>query len=168
MRIVLDVFGDVQLDRTLLRFADRTDDMTDVLTALADDFLKIERRQFRGEGTFSAGWAPLTERYARRKATKYPGAKILVAEGDLMASLTKRGARNAVREITRDSLLVGTTDPKARYHQRGTETMAQRRPVELSKGARDRWVRGIQRYYVTGEVDVSGRSIKPRKPKATP
>ncbi len=154
MRIVLDVTGDVQLDRELLRFADRADDMTPVMGSLADDFLRVERQQFSSQGRFSAGWAPLSPAYAARKSKKYPGAKILHATGDLEASLTRRGARNAVREVTRDSLLVGSTDPKVVYHQRGTENMPRRRPVELSAARRRAWVRAIQRYYTTGQVKV--------------
>jgi phage gpG-like protein len=154
VRIVLDISGDVQLDRTLLRFADRTDDMSVVFGPLADDFLRMERSQFSSQGRFSAGWAPLSPDYAARKARKYPGAKILHATGDLEASLTRRGARNAVRQITSDSLLVGSTDPKVAYHQFGTENMPRRRPVEMSASRRRRWVRAIQRYYTTGQVKV--------------
>ena len=163
MRIVLDVFGDVQLDRTLLRFADRTDDMSPVFEVLARDFYKIERSQFRTQGRFSGGWQELSPAYAARKARKYPGTKILHATGDLEASLTRFGARNSVREITRDSLLIGTSNPKAAYHQHGGDNLPQRRPVELSKGTRNRWVKAIQRYLTTGEISASGRAIQPRQ-----
>lgn len=156
MRISLSVAGDVQIDRTLVRFADRTDDMSGVLGALADDFAKVEARQFAGQGTYSGGWAPLSAGYAARKAVRYPGKGILEAEGRLMRSLTGSDGPDAVREVTRDSLLVGTSVPYAGYHQRGTSRMPQRRPVELSAGTRRRWVQTIQRYFVSGVVDTGG------------
>lgn len=154
MRLSIDVHGDVQLDRELLRFADRAQDVSPLFTALADDFLDLERRQFSSEGRYSGGWAELSARYAARKAKRYPGAKILHAEGDLEASLTRRGARNAVRSITRSALEVGTTDPNAVYHQHGTPHMPQRRPVEFAAADRDRWVKALQRFLVTGQVST--------------
>jgi len=158
VRLQISLAGDVQLDRQLLRFADRTDDMTAPFTAIAADLTKVEKSQFRTQGRYSGGWEALSPRYAARKARKYPGAKILHADGTLEASLTRDGARGAVREITRDSLTYGTTVEYAKYHQLGTSVMPRRRPLELTANKRRQYTRALLRYLTTGEVTANGKA----------
>lgn len=154
MQLRLEVFGDVQLSRDLLRWADNAEDMTPAFEAISDDFRVIERRQFDSEGAYaSGGWAPLKpSTVARRGGRAHP---ILRTPGDaggrLRRSLTTKGARDAVRDITADSMTVGTRVPYAKYHQRGTKNMAQRRPVELTAADRARWVKVIQAHLVAAE-----------------
>ena len=150
MRLTLEVYGDRQLDRNLLRFDDRMGDLEPVFTELADDFLSIERQQFTSEGGFaSGGWAPLADSTVRRRGSAHP---ILVEHGDLKASLTDAAAKGAIREITSDSLFVGTDIDYAPFHQRGTGRMPRRRPVEFRDADRRRWVKAIQRYLTTGQA----------------
>lgn len=152
MRVEVEVFGDVQLSRDLLRFAQRANDMEPALDALADDFLAIERQQFSSEGGRSGGWAPLAPDYARTKALQFPGKGILERHGDLRASLTEEGAKGSIRRVTSDELLVGTDVDYAHFHQSGTRKMPRRRVVEFSAGDRRRWVKTLQRYLATGSL----------------
>jgi phage gpG-like protein len=152
MRLTLEVFGDVQLDRKLLRFEDHVGDLEPAFEALADDFLSIETRQFSSEGGFaSGGWAPLADSTVQRRGSAHP---ILDDHGDLRASLTDAAAKGAIRDITSDSLFVGTDIDYAQYHQTGTARMPRRRPVEFRDADRRRWVKGIQRYLTTGQAEV--------------
>src|SRR5687768_5844860 len=117
MRLQIEVLGDVQLDRELLRWAEAAGDATPAFMGMADDFLDIEARQFASEGGNSGGWAALAPSTVRRRGSAHP---ILFESGRLQQSLTGTGAADAVRRITSDSLEVGTSVPYARYHQRGT------------------------------------------------
>jgi phage gpG-like protein len=64
-------------------------------------------------------WAGLSEGYALKKAARYGQQKILHASGALEASLTERGAPNAIYEETPDSFTRGSSLPYAMAHQRG-------------------------------------------------
>lgn len=168
MRLTLEVYGDRQLDRKLLRFADRVGDLEPVFEALADDFLSIETRQFTSEGRFaSGGWAPLADSTVARRGSAHP---ILDDHGDLRASLTDAAAKGAIRQVTSDSLFVGTDIDYARFHQTGTgantggqfgpaqagqRSMPRRRPVEFREADRRRWVQAIQRYLTTEQAAVT-------------
>jgi phage gpG-like protein len=153
MRLLLDVAGDRQLDRTLLRMAGRADDMSDALGAVGDMLAGAETRQFSSQGTYaSGGWAPLAPSTLARKAALGQGDRILVATGELRDSLTRRtGGGNALREVTPSSLVFGTTVPYARFHQQGTGRMPQRRPLELTEGDRRQSVRILQRFVTDGD-----------------
>lgn len=151
MRLLLDVHGDHQVERTLLRAAGRTDDMSDGLSLVADHFLDSEERQFASQGGYaSGGWAPLAPSTLAGKRRAGQDQRILHAEGDLRASLTRRGGDH-LEEVTDSSLVFGTTDPKAKFHQFGTSTMPRRRPVELTEGDRREAVRILQRSIVEGD-----------------
>ncbi len=90
-------------------------------------------------------WAPLSARYARYKARRYPGAPILVRSGRL---------RDALAEITNDTiatieptrLVYGTSVPYAIYHQRGTRKMPARPILRLSNPLKSRLMRLLRDY----------------------
>lgn len=146
MEIVLEVLGDVELARKLVRFAGRANNVRPVLESLAHDFLSIERAQFKSEGARgSGGWAPLAPSTVAKRGSAHP---ILFETGALYDSLTKPGNKGAVRNITADGMTVGTTVPYARFHQHGTGRMPRRRPVEFTEADRRAWVKAIQRFIV--------------------
>jgi phage gpG-like protein len=152
MDIRVDVFGDVQLDRKLLRLERRGQDLSPVFDVLADDFFELESRQFSSEGGFaSGGWDPLADSTVRRRGSAHP---ILDESSELRDSLTQDGAKGSIRRITSDELFVGTDVDHAQYHQTGTPRMPRRRPVEFRETDRRRWVKAIQRYLVTGQSQV--------------
>jgi hypothetical protein len=85
---------------------------------------------------------------------------LLVREGLLAASLVKSGHSNALKKVTKDSLLLGTSVEYAKYLQEGTKFMKARKvvfidggPLETSKGAsssgrREQWLNIINTYIV--------------------
>lgn len=95
--------------------------------AVAKEFYKILKAQFSSEGSAgkSGKWAPLKPKYAAIKRARYGDQPILSATGKMRRSLTDN-AENSVYQETANDLTIGTKDPKAGYHQRGTSRMKQR------------------------------------------
>lgn len=153
LRFTLAVEGDVQIDRTLTRFADNVGDAQPVWNALADRFVKVELRQFKTEGAYgSGGWPALSPAYAAWKSRAYPGKPILERGGDLKASLTRRPL--GIEVIEPGYMVLGSGVDYLRYHQRG-DGVPQRRAVELPESERRYWVGLIQRFIVTGIATAS-------------
>lgn len=91
-------------------------DHTEPLTQIGVDILQDNAQNFVSEGgAFGHGWAPLAPSTIARKR----GPGILVETGELMNSLTIRGAPGNVFRVTSNSLEVGSSNPKAGWHQRG-------------------------------------------------
>lgn len=153
MRFELDIAGDRQIARELLRVGEHAEDAAPAFRNIADYFRDLEREQFRSEGgSGSGGWPPLAASTLLRKAKLGQPQNILVASGDLRDSLTDAGDEQHIEDVSHDGLLFGTRDPKAKYHQHGTSRMPQRRPVELSETERRHTLRILQRWVMQGEV----------------
>jgi phage gpG-like protein len=156
MLIELELAGDVQLRRELLRFRGAVADASPAFEQIArgSSGLKgvyslrgIERRQFQSQGAFaSAGWAPLAPSTVRAKARRGLDPRILHATGRLAASLS--GGAGRVEIVSSSQLIFGTSVPYARFHQSGTARMPRRRPIELREQDRRAIVRTLQRYLV--------------------
>lgn len=149
MRVIVDVFGDKQLDRHLLKYQTLLENMAPAFEVLADDFLAINKRQFDSEGGNSGHWAPLAPSTVKRRGSAHP---ILDDHSDLRASLTRADGKGAVRTVEPHELFVGTDIDYAQYHQAGTSRMPRRRPVEFTGADRNRWVKALQRFIETGEA----------------
>jgi phage gpG-like protein len=150
VKLYINLAGDVQLSRTLLRFSDRMRDMRPAFNAIADDLADSLRRNFNTQGTYGgAKWSPLSPKYRVWKAKNYPGRPVLVRTGALRADLTKRPF--GVEKITAQSMDVGTALPYFKYHQHGTPRMPRRRQ-ELNEATRRRMVKTAQRFIMTGQV----------------
>lgn len=143
MQLAMDVDGFAGTTRLFSEMQRRGRSLYPVLRQVADDFLEMEREQFRSEGARAAIWKPLSAATVRQRGTAHP---ILNETSALRDSLTIEGARNAVRVITATSLLAGTDDPKATYHQTGTRNMVERRVIDVLPSDRDRWADMIARY----------------------
>lgn len=143
---VLDfkIDGESQVLSALSRFGEYADDLREPFAKMADDFVRIEGERFDAEGP---GWAPLSPRYARWKEANYPGRPILVREGHLRESLT--GGAGFVREITKDSMVLGSSVKYALYHHRGGSRLPMREVVRLSAEDRTRWAKILQAYLVS-------------------
>lgn len=155
-RIRFAFYGDEQVNRTIMRIVDAAEDARPAWEVIAKWFQLAQRKQFRSEGTYgSGGWAPLSPRYAAWKARRYPGAPILVRTGDLRASLTERPF--GVEVIEPRTAIFGSDIGYGLFHQRG-EGVPRRRPVELPESLRQRWVKVLQRFLVTGyaSADANG------------
>lgn len=143
MRVVIDVDGDKQVDRTLLRLAGRVIDAKPAFERIHQDLEQAEARQFRSEGGYaSGGWAPLAPATVVQRGSAHP---ILVRTGELRDSLTGQ-ASGSVRVADRSFMVFGTRVPYARFHQFGTDRMPRRRPVELTEGDRRQVPRRIQQH----------------------
>lgn len=79
--------------------------------------LDFERRHLDAGG--AGGFAPLTADYAGWKRRQVGDLPILQFSTRMYRSLTEEGAPNFIREEGASSLKVGTSDPKARWHQEG-------------------------------------------------
>lgn len=93
-----------------------------------------ERRQFdaEGQGPGRGAWAPLSPKYAERKAEQWPGAPILVRTGALREALTSSSASGARRIMTRDAFDFGTSGIEyGSFHQVGTSSMPDRPPFDF-------------------------------------
>lgn len=150
VRLRLEFYGDVQLDRTLARFADNLDDARPAWEVLATRFERLERRQFSSEGTYSGGWPALSPAYAAWKARAYPGKRILEREGDLKRDLTRRPFGVEVLESA--FMVVGSARDYGGFHQKGGPNLPQRRPVEFPESERREWARILTRFIVTGQT----------------
>lgn len=152
-RISFEFYGDVQLDRTLERFEWGAQDASPAFEAIGDSLARAERNQFRTEGIYgSGGWDPLSPAYAAWKAKNYPGRPILQLSGDLMESLTVRPF--GIDVVEAQFAVFGSGVEYGAFHQRGTDLMPRRRPVELPETLRRRWIAILQRWLVHGDTNV--------------
>lgn len=149
VRFTFEVFGDVQIDRTLAAIEHNVDDATEVWEKLADDFGSGNRDQFASQGASSGGWQALSPAYAAWKQANYPGKKILRRTDELYQSLTSRPF--GVEQISPGAMAIGSDVEHGKYHQLG-DGVPRRRPVELTEVRRRNWVRLIQRYIMTGKA----------------
>lgn len=127
----LDISFEVQGQREVLgrlaTFGAKIENMSAAWEQVGTELLKDFQQNFDDEGgAFGKGawaqWAPLRPATVRdRQRLGFPGAHpILVRTGDLMESVTVRGAPGNVFEVGPNSLVMGTTDPKAKFHQTGS------------------------------------------------
>jgi phage gpG-like protein len=159
VRIELEIHGDVQVRRELLRFAGRQEDASPAFRAVATLLRHSEERQFKTAGKHaSGGWAKLKQatieakqRARERGEVKYTRA-ILRATGALMESFTRKSGGEHTEIVQPHQLIFGSQVPYARFHQRGTSDMPQRRPLEVRGQDRTEMVKRVQRYLVTGRV----------------
>lgn len=102
-------------------------------------------------------WEPLSTAYAVRKAQVWPGKPILRASDRLFQSLTGQN-QDSVVEIDARSLTWGTATPYARFHQRGTARMPQRKILVVTKADR-RQITALVRAHLANQARVSGYGL---------
>jgi len=154
MWLNVDVFGEVQFSRELLRIVDRTTDMRPAWQAVHRSFLGAERRQFATEGgTYSGGWAPLKPTTVASKIAAGLDPRVLHATLRLRRSLTSELSADHVFRMSFDEMFVGSSVPYGVHHQFGTKFMQRRRPVEFNDALRKRWVKIMQSWIMKAEVD---------------
>ncbi|MFZ9311565.1 MAG: phage virion morphogenesis protein [Arenimonas sp.] len=149
LRITFTIEGEAQFDRALSRFGDGVSDLRPAWSGVAGVLRQHMTRQFASEGSHgqAGGWKPLSKRYAKWKAKKFPGRPILEATGKMKRSLTG---------VTGDTVLVmqplifgiGTKRKYASYHQRGGGRLPQRKIIDLTEADKRDVARAIQRALV--------------------
>ena len=132
------VSGADQLRRNLGSIARNFDNFSKVFEKIADDFRRTQSAVFRSQGAFEgrAGWSPLRPSTVMRKGS----STILVEKGALKTSFTKKGGAH-ISQITNDRVILGSADPKGKFHQSGTSRMVARPPLTASNTTNRRWVR---------------------------
>jgi phage gpG-like protein len=88
---------------------------------------RANAENFARNGLPVGGWSPLKPRYAAWKATKFPGAPIMVASGKLFREL--RSLNGPANSIRMKSATFGTDLEYAKFHQYGTTRMPKRKIV---------------------------------------
>ena len=151
---VFEIEGERLIDRRLSRFGENITDLRPFWTEIFDDLNKLTGQQFKGEGSRSRGWAPLSLAYSAWKAT-HGGGRILELTGRLRASLAEQTA-DSIRESRAMEMRFGTRVPYAGFHQTGTRRMPRRRPIDINEGDRRRWMKFLQRFAVA-QAQAAGR-----------
>jgi hypothetical protein len=151
--IDIEVFGDKQISRHLLRFGERAVRATPLWNSLYRDLQNIERIQFLTEGAHGSGsWAPLAPSTVADKEKRGLPPWILRASEVLFNSLTGRGALGQIREIGPDFMRFGSEIPYGIYHQHGTVHMPMRKVIDITELERVAIVKKIQMFLVRGVV----------------
>jgi hypothetical protein len=156
--ITLSVFGDVQLQRRLLRIGEHADDARPAWGAIEDELLDIGRKQFASKGARAHPWAALEQSTIDEKArlkTRYRST--LKRTGALWRSVSDPNASPEEREVIKQPAWMAfrVLVPYGEPHQKGSkdgEHPPQRRIIDLTSRDRTRLVKTLQRYLVTGEV----------------
>lgn len=126
--------------------------------AIVEDFQRMSANRFADNGP---GWAPLspaTIAMKTRAGYSQPDTT-LVATGDLLYSLAG-DTEHSVREVTPDSIVMGTSLPYAKYHQegprqirvfgRGSATLPERRVIDVTEADAARWMAIVQAALIAG------------------
>ena len=133
--ITLTVDGEEQFNRVFSRLDAYFDDLTPIWPDVRDEFWRIEREQFDSEGGKGASgrWKELSTRYKAEKIKRYgAGKKILEATGALRESLTGDN-EGSYYMAGKKEVAIGTVIPYGIYHQRGSDKLPQRKPIDLSE-----------------------------------
>jgi len=94
-------------------------------------------------------WSALTPAYAKWKAARFPGNRVLVLHGTLQGSLIGPSAPQAIFRPTQTSLEIGTTVPYGILHQLGTRRMVARPPLRMTSAFMAALGKDLQRYVQT-------------------
>lgn len=147
MNLKLSIDGQAKFDGAFRVLAEGLTDLRPVWPEIELQFFRAELEQFSSEGARGgARWQPLSARYAKWKAKRYPGKPILQRTGRLLRSLSVVGGPDSVRIVEPMSLTLGTRMPYAGYHQRGAKRLPQREPLNLTRDDYGKFVSRIYRY----------------------
>lgn len=140
LRFTAEVDGAEVFNRAFSRL-DSLDDFRPVWPPVIREFYLIEAEQFESEGAVggSGRWEPLSETYREWKEVHYPGEPILQRDHDLVESLTDPEAAGAILQPREDELIMGSSVPHARIHQRKG-----RPPISFSEAQKRRIQKSIQ------------------------
>lgn len=143
INITLEGVGTVK--RRINGIIGKVKDLRPAFQKIGEDFRNTERKVFQGQGAYGSrsSWKPLTPKYREWKQQHYPGRPILEQTGALRSSLTSKGA-NHIEIITKNSITLGSSDPKFKWHQKDTSKMTARPPITFTKYQGDKWAKIIR------------------------
>lgn len=148
MRVDLELLGEKQVSRTLLRYGNRGADMSTPLRRVADKITEWNEDQFRTQGARgSGGWDALAESTVEAKGHDV----ILIDSGDLYNDVT-----SISNWIITDSFahlqLPDETHRIGMFHQLGTVNMPQRRVIDLTEMDKRDIMRTLMMYLRSGVI----------------
>jgi phage gpG-like protein len=153
VRLSLNIFGEEQLERELLRFSAYAGAPQPAFRQIAESMRLQITEQFETEGgRGSGGWEPDKPETLAAKAAKGLDPHVLRATGDLMASLTDQSGADHIEEISDSFMVFGSKVKYGRFHQTGTKNLPVRKPVDFTELDRKGFVRTLQRYVVNGTL----------------
>jgi phage gpG-like protein len=156
VRLYTTVYGEDLINRHLLRFQYRTLNARPAFLAVGKDMFDAMEKQFDSQGSHaSGGWEELELSTLAAKSRKGQDPRILHATMDMRDSLTGPGGGN-IFMADDESLIFGTQDVKAIFHQSGTVNMPQRRIMEFTELEKRGFVHTLQRFIVEGELGFEG------------
>ena len=155
MHINLTADGMYAFESSLLKAAERGDDLKPVLEVIARKMILHEKRVFDTSGA-SVGrpWKVLDPETVAGKVKHgdpFP-AKPLMGSLRLYHSLTQRGNPEMILRITDSFIQYGTSVPYAGFLDDGTEDMDKRRPIMFSMNQAQEYYRDIQNYIFNNEL----------------
>lgn len=157
MKIGVTVDGVLQSTRAFNTLNESLRDFREVWPEIHMYFLRANLEQFNSSGARGGQtWAPLTEKYGKWKAKRFPGKPILVRTERLRRSLTLGGSGTGdqVLDMQPMTLTMGTMVPYARFHQRGTKRMVARPVLQPTRRDIDRMVSRLYRFAERGARDA--------------
>lgn len=152
-RIVTEVDGQKQFDRTFQRFDENLKDLTPIGDDMRDAFWEIEQEQFQSEGAKggSGRWAPLSPAYEKQKINRYGTfaiiAGVLIATSEMYFSLTRQTDHTVYQKDSR-GITIGTDLARARYHQQGGKNLPKREPISFSSQQQRYFMKQVQKALV--------------------
>lgn len=162
--IRLNVLGEEQINRRLLRFGARAGSLEEPFEAIHDYLSQVSERQFDSEGDYSGNaWEALRQSTIDRKARdKNPtvvanAERVLHASERLRDSLTKQGDPDMVHVITPTTMIYGTNVKYGQYHMKpGPYGRPTRRPVDLTEGNKIAILKTLQLWIARGITRIGG------------
>lgn len=133
--------GRVTMVRRLGKVERAARDFTPVLKQIRKSFYAGERSQFASLG--HGDWAPDTARTLRRKARRGEDPRVMRATGALYTAMALGKGPDAIDEMTKDELTLGTGLKQAVVAQR-IRGRRRRRVMVISRRRRSRWVQLIR------------------------
>ena len=143
--INISLSGIGTITKRVNKVSDQMKDLRPAFIKIGEDFRKTEIKVFQGQGAYGSrsAWKQLTPKYKQWKSAHYPGKPILQMTGALKNSLTTKGPGN-IEIITKNSITLGSDDPKFKWHQKGTRKMAARPPITYTKYQGTKWINIIR------------------------
>lgn len=158
MRITVDIFGDQQFSRELVRVGQRAGNLNPAFHSIFMRLLEINAEQFHTLGARGGSpWAPLKPETIRQKAAEgvsHPEWPLWRTEA-LFGAMTSPSDPNNEIILNEDWAVfrvLGEPGDYGPYHQHGTSDMPARPPFKLLEDDKREFVREMQSYIMTGRV----------------
>ena len=157
MRLTIETMGETLIDRELLRYAERAEDLGPFWRWWFGQMRSYEARGFESEGrTFGSTWRRLAKSTIAYKNRVWPGRKKLERTKRLRKSLTSLNSADSIRTTAAGEAIFGSQVPYGIILHKGIDGRMPARPIiKLTRRAKDSTVKGLQMYMATGTTPPS-------------